>query len=156
MKVVLLICHFRHLNPILCSIFLKDFCPQRKFIFSVIIERIVIQFGRIFSNMNVLLTTHISKSSMITFLSGFRVLFFPALCRGLSLFLSLLFFIAGVTDAPQYFAILSSARQTGKITLFSTASSLHRRFVWFITSLASLRLILSSFPLVGFCYVFSL
>jgi hypothetical protein len=33
--------------------------------------------------------------------------------------------ITAVTDTPQYFAIRSSTWQTGKMTFFSTASSLH-------------------------------
>jgi len=56
----------------------------------------------------------------------------------------------------QYFAILSSTRQAGKVTLFSAASSLYRQLIWFVNSHTSRQMILSLFPLVDFYYMFSL
>jgi len=67
---------------------------------------------------------HTSKSTMITFLSGCQVLFFP----GLPLFLSLLskrtFFV--FTDTSHYIPLISSTQQIGKIRLFYIASCRQR------------------------------
>jgi len=61
-----------------------------------------------------------------------------------------------LSSLVQHFAILSSTLHIGQIRLSFTASCLHRRLSWFITSLGSLKMVLLFFPSVAICYTFSL
>ena len=103
--------------------------------------------------MCVLSTTRKSKSSATR--SDFPVVFFSWRVQTVSLIPPLVLpstvFFTVVADTPQYCALLSSAEQTRKAGLLSTASCLHIRSTCFtiITSLASLRKLLPSFPLVA-------
>lgn len=73
--------HFCHLNHIWEILFLKT--ASLKEIFCSYYLKEFLQLGTIFftkqTSITVLLTKHISKSTMITFLSGCQVLFFPGL-----------------------------------------------------------------------------
>lgn len=51
-----------------------------------------------------------------------------------------------LSSLVQHFAVLSSALHIGQIRLSFTASCLHRRLSWFITSLGSLKMVLLFFP----------
>lgn len=157
----LLLWHFLHLNPILCSILLKDCCPREKFISSYYWKDCYTSWKNFFFQRECSFD-HTQIKIVNDYISvGFSRSF---LSRGVkrASFVSVftlpfeVFFNAVFTYTPQYFAILSSMRQTGEVTLFSAAFSLHGRLMWFINSLTSRRIILFCFPLVDFYLVFSL
>ena len=73
----------------------------------------------------------------------------PEACTRFPSFLSCPFvmvLLSGVTDTPQNVAVPSTARREGKIRLRSTISSWHRRFTWFVTYRAWLRMDLPFSP----------
>jgi hypothetical protein len=73
---VLLLWHFFHLNPILCSILLKDCsCPRRMYFLSYYWKEFFTTWNNFVVNVEVSdcsLTTHKSESSMITFFQVFE------------------------------------------------------------------------------------
>lgn len=122
-KLGFLLWHFCHLNHIWEIFFLKTASPKEIFCSYYLKE--FLQLGIIFftkqTSITVLLTMHTSKSTMITFLSGCKVLFFPGLPLFLSLLLKLVFFTV-FTHTSHYIPIISPTKQIGKIRLFYIAS----------------------------------
>jgi len=159
----LLLWHFLHRNPILCSILLKDCCSREKFISSYYWKDCYTSWKNFFSTWMFfwphtnsfdhtqikIVNDYISVGFSRSFLScGVKRAFFVSVFT----LPFEVFFNAVFTYTPQYFAILSSMRQTGEVTAFS----LHGRLMWFINSLTSRWMILFSFPLVDFYLVFTL
>ena len=125
-KLVLFLWHFCHINHtrIWEILFSKTASPQEN-LFSFFLFEGVSTTLNIFlykTDINGCSFNHAqSKSSMITFLLGCQVLFFPGLPSFLS-FVSILMHFTAVTDTAHYTTLLSSTQQIGEIILFYIAS----------------------------------